>query len=372
MRSAAAVVLVALAALALGACATGSESCAEYRGAARAARVPAGQTWLVGVHGGERRSSLYAMTARGLFVSRTKGRTWRRLGAGGRFLGFDASRPEHLLGRSAHGRTVLSFDGGRSWRGVRLPGCVGGLDGAVFSRAGTLVYGWAGGPLTEDDPWEAAVLVSRDGGRSFQKVAAYDAEAIAVGGDPRSVYVTTANGLFVSRTAGDRWSRASLPDDLHTVAVARSAAGTLFVAANTGRFVGSDAGEGGTTQRLYRSRDGGEHAMSVLELFDITSIDVGAGRRARVYVAGEQIADNRARVVVLRSDDLGRHWETRSSRPSGGPPTVAEMGRLASPNADRVAVDPADPEILYRDTGQRVERSTNGGRSFSSLRVRAG
>ena len=311
------------------------------------------------------------MTASGLFVSRTKGRTWRRLGAGGRFLGFDASSPEHLLGQTADGRTVLSFDGGSSWRGVRLPGCAG-LDGAVFARAGTLVYGWVGGPLTHDDSRDAAVLVSRDGGRSFQKVAAYDAEALAVGGDPRVVYVTTASGLFVSHTSGAHWSRASLPDRLHAVAVAPSAPGMLFAAADTGRFVGTDKGESGTTQRLYRSLDGGEHATSVLELFDIASVAVAAGRPARVYVAGEQIADNRARVVVLRSDSSGRHWQTRSSRPSGGAPTVAEMGRPGSPNAGRMVADPADPEVLYRDTGDRIERSVDGGRSFRALRVRAG
>jgi hypothetical protein len=335
--------------------------------------VPAGQAWLVGVRGDTRRSRLYAMTARGLFVSASRGVSWRRLGAGGQFLGFDATRPGHLLAVSRHGGSVVSLDAGRSWRQASPAGCMTDLDGALLSRDGGLVYGWVGGPVTADDPHRAAVVVSHDGGRSFAKIASYETESIAVADDPRRTYLTTASGLFVSRDSGTDWRRAGgLPEDLHAAAVAPTASSTVFVVADTGRFVQSQEGEGGTTQRLYRSLDAGEHAKSVLEMFDITSISFAPGRPTTVYVAGEQIIDDHARIVVLRSRDLGSHWQTRSSAPSVSSASADYLETPMSPNADSLAVDPTDPGIVYRDLGGQIERSLDGGRRFHRLRVRSG
>ena len=86
LRVAAAALVFVVAAL--SACGGNDEGCASAAtGPARAAQLPAGQTWLLGV-GGETRS-LYAMTSKGMFVSRTRGKSWRRLGAGGHTLAFD-------------------------------------------------------------------------------------------------------------------------------------------------------------------------------------------------------------------------------------------------------------------------------------------
>lgn len=324
--------------------------------------------WLVGVRADARQSSVYAMTSRGLFESHTRGRSWRRLGAGGQFLGFDATRPGHLLGTGQRSRVGVSFDAGNTWRAARMPRCVPILDGVVFSRAGDALYGWSIGGITSEDADQAATVVSRDGGRSFAKVLPYDAEAVAVTNDPRLVYAT-ADGLIVSRTAGADWQRAGAPlDSTHAIAAAPATPRAVFVAADTGRFVESREGEGGTTQRLYRSLDAGKHWTNVLEMFDITSINVAPSHPAIVYVAGEQITNSRAKVVVLRSRDVGRHWQTRSSEPSSGGQTVADLDRTISPNTDTLAVDPVNPNVLYRDIGTRVQRSLDGGRSFTTLR----
>jgi photosystem II stability/assembly factor-like uncharacterized protein len=247
------------------------------------------------------------------------------------------------------------------------------LDGAVFSRDASLVYGWVGGPVIPEDRHRAAVVVSHDGGRSFGKVASYETESIAVADDPRRAYLTTASGLFVTRDGGSDWQRAAgLPGDLHAAAVAPTASSTVFVVADTGRFIDSKEGEGGTTQRLYRSLDAGEHAASVLEMFDITSITFAPSRPATVYVAGEQLVDDHARTVVLRSRDLGGHWQTQASEPSVNSASADYLEAPTSPNADSLAVDPTDPSIVYRDTGGQIERSLDGGHMFHRLHVRPG
>jgi hypothetical protein len=164
------VLLGALVAVCIGGCGGGSEGCPAQEKSARPDRVPAGQAWLLGVGVDGRRSTVYAMTSRGLFASHDQGRSWRRLGAGGQVVGFDASRPRHLLATGRHGLSV-SFDAGDTWLRAGLPDCVAPLDGAAFARSRGLVYGWASGPLLAHDPYRAAVVLSRDGGRSFAKIA---------------------------------------------------------------------------------------------------------------------------------------------------------------------------------------------------------
>ena len=159
---------------------------------------------------------------------------------------------------------------------------------------------------------------------------------------------------------------------MNGVAAVRPAA-TVFAWSDTDREAHSRNGYSGPTQRLHRSVDGGDQATGVLELFDISSISVAPADPAMVYLDGLRIADGEARVVLLRSTDGGAHWQTRSSRPSPGAPTIAEITEDAvNPNGYRVVVDPRDPDVVYRDTGERVERSVDGGRTFTALRVRAG
>jgi hypothetical protein len=361
--------VAALAALGVGACGDhGSHGCATPS-AAHPARVPAGQAWLVAVRGDARHSSVYAMTSRGLLVSRSHGRSWRRLGAGGQFVGVDATRPEHLLGH-AGGGTAVSLDAGDSWRPARLPSCMSTLRGAVFAATGDLVYGWSDGPLIHPDGRQAGIVVSRDLGRSFEKVASHDVGSMAVAGDPRVAYATTPDGLFVSRNAGTDWRRVST-GPRHAVSVTASGPDALFVVDETGRPVDTAEGYEGSTQRLYRSLDGASTWTSLLELFEISSVAGAPGDPATVYLAGRRIVDDHSRVVVLRSRDRGRSWQTRSSQPdAGGATTVEDVEEGApSPNAGAVVVDPSNGAILYRDTGTGIERSVDGGRSFRRLRV---
>lgn len=361
-----------LVALGLGACGGhGSHGCAAPS-AARPARVPAGQAWLVAVRGDARNSSVYAMTSRGLLVSRSQGRSWRRLGAGGQFVGFDATRPERLMAH-AGGGTAVSFDAGNSWRPALLPSCMTRLRGAVFAATGDLVYGWSEGPVIHPDGRRAGIAVSRDRGRSFQEVASHDVQSLAVAGDPRVAYATTPDGLFVSRNAGADWRRVS-SGPRHPVSVAASGPDALFVVAQTGRSADSAEGYEGSTQRLYRTLDGGRTWTSLLELFEIASVAGAPGDPSTTYLAGTRIVDGHASVVVLRSGNRGRSWETRSSEPAAGAgPSVADVeAGPASPRADAVVVDPASRQIVYRDTGASLERSLDGGRSFKTLRVAPG
>ena len=244
----------------------------------------------------------------------------------------------------------------------------------MFSRAGGVVYAWSYGRVTPDDRDRAAIVASHDGARSFRQIASYEADSGGgAAGDPRVIFVTTDHGLFVSRSGGASWQRTAAPrGSLHAITIAESRSDTLYVVGDISRTAVGDSGEEGTTQRLYRSLDGGRSWRSVLEMFDITSIDVAPSRHSTVYVTGTRIVEGRASVVVRRSGDAGSHWQTRFSQPSSGGATIPDVERTRSPNAGRLVVDPSDPAIVYRDTGARVEVSVDGGRNFRKLRSQVG
>lgn len=91
---------------------------------------------------------------------------------------------------------IGSDDAGRSWDPVSL---LGEADFHVLRAAGTQIYGF--------DATRARLLVSRDGGRSWQeRTPPAPLIDLAIDpGDARRVVASTQGGLFASRDAGESW-----------------------------------------------------------------------------------------------------------------------------------------------------------------------
>ena len=124
------------------------------------------------------------------------------------------------------------------------------------------------------------------------------------------------------------------------------------------------SGEGGDRGGLvYKSTDAGEHWRSTTPA-DWTRVDALATdpRHPDTLYAGTGIA-------VFKTVDGGRTWEGSSGGLFSGPsqigPAPADRRRYGWVTA--LAVDPTDSGIVYAATPTGIRRSTDGGRSWSTV-----
>jgi hypothetical protein len=215
---------------------------------------------------------------------------------------------------------------------------------------------------------------SSDGGRSFTQIAGYDPtdpNGAVAGADAQTVYVGAQDGVHVSTSAGEHWKTTKLQGDVGGVFDAQTLPDVAFAAMGTGRSVSAADGEGGETQRLWRTDDAGISWRPTLELFDIESVVTAPRDVATVYVQGERIAHRQATELLLKSIDSGQHWTTLQRRRETSAATADSATAPIGPKAYSLTVDPAHSNVLYRDAGTALQRSTDGGRTFQALHVAA-
>ena len=196
----------ALIAVAIAAC--GGET--EER---RRAAAPTDDPGPVHVHGlgvNPHDDALFVATHTGLFRAAPRERTATRVADRRQdTMGFTVVGPDHFLG-SGHPDfreklppflgLIESRDAGRTWRPVSL---LGKADFHVLEAAGERVYGFGSDWQTR----EQRLLVSRDGGRSWQQRPAPEAlVALAVDPDaPEHVVASGERRLYVSTDGGATW-----------------------------------------------------------------------------------------------------------------------------------------------------------------------
>ena len=175
---------------------------------------------------------------------------------------------------------ITSRDGGATWRPVSL---LGEADLHALDVRGSVVVG--------QPAEESRLLVSRDGGRTFQERAA-PGVALAVVLDPAEpdhIVITTQDGVFVSANAGANWrQRDVLTGPAH---LARSQDGPLFRIEAGGAVQASE--DGGTTW-TQRGNAGGSP----------TSVTIDRHKRLYAALAGGRI---------VRSSDGGRTFSKLTS-----------------------------------------------------------
>jgi hypothetical protein len=205
-------------------------------------------------------------------------------------MGFTVVGPNHFLG-SGHpdGREDLppflglieSRDSGRSWRPISL---LGKRDFHVLEAAGKRVYGFG----SDFETKQAALLVSDDGGRSWEEHAPPEG-LISLAIDPEDrdrIVVSGETGLYSSSDAGRGWR----PLDGEPALVAWPAPDTLLAVRSDGTAARShDAG------RSWRELGAVGAQPAAFE----------AGSADELYVA---LHDG----TVNRSTDGGASWSVRS------------------------------------------------------------
>ena len=169
--------------------------------------------------------------------------------------------------------------------------------------------------------------------------------------DPRNpdriILGTSSGKLFVSSDNGANWSRfAQLGNDdlvLDHVVFDPAHPGTLYVAAWS-----VESGERG---ELFRSRDDGRTWETVPALHgkSIRAFALASGH-PEIMVAG-------ALDGVFRSDDGGQSWRK-----------ITPNGHAELKNFESVAIDPADPGIIYAGTWHLPWKTSNGGSTWTNIK----
>lgn len=224
------------------------------------------------------------------------------------------------------------------------------------------------------------VLLSKDDGCSFQWICE---QSIGYGGtfDPKyaigedgTIYATTFEGLRVSRDGGCTFATATegVPandpgalDGIWVDAIDLAPNGDVWLAtAESGRY-----------NDVYRSRDQGR-TFQPMGLHSAAiwwkSVKVSHADPQRMYVAGYQIAGTAPdggqmppTAHLRRSDDAGATWK---------PMPLAGIALAATPVIHVMAIDPANPDVLYlRSTaavppaGDKLYRSADGGATWAEV-----
>jgi hypothetical protein len=206
------------------------------------------------------------------------------------------------------------------------------------------------------------LVTSFDGGRTWQ----YTCEE-GIGYDPRSTWdmtmaLTTSgalvlglpDGVAVARQSVCTFERPARPFE-STVDLSVDGAGERVVAAVTTQVRADGVAlsdDGGATWRMGWTRPD----------FFISNVDIAPSDARRVYVSGLLDVGQPSRVpMVLRSEDRGQTF------------TDGARNFTDSAGVYLSGVDAANPDIVYlrsdhlRDGGTSLLRSTDGGRTFTTL-----
>ena len=314
-----------------------------------------------------------------LFKSTDRGASWSPLGTGGFFVTALVADPANpgVLYAGSHSGVFRSADGGSTWTAAS-GGLPSGADvTALVAPAPGILYA----ALTRG----GKVFRSTDGGDHWQRmsrgIASASLTAFAAGPNPAVLYVaanagTSGSGsLFRTADGGAHWQRADsgLPADLQALVVnPRSLA--LFAGSRIAGVFRS--GDGATTWRaashglravaadsvvadpkrpailfagtpdfgLIKTADGGASWRGTgVSLGARKPLAIDPRRPATVYASSR---DTR----LLRSRDGGRSWQRIRTSPFG---------------VQDLAVDPGAPSILYASGFFRIDRSTDGGDTWS-------
>ncbi len=300
-------------------------------------------TYLVGLSSD---SPLY----RGVFRSRDGGATWQQLP------GVKQSQvwsltiwqgDPHVLAAGTEDGVLLSTDGGDSWQRTTAPGTwtMGPVVSLAFDPGNRRVI-YAGTPHL---PWK-----SDDGGAQWQPVhqgIETDSDVFSIDvdwGRPGEIFAGACSGAYHSLDAGGRWAKVKDVADRTFVVAQNPTRASLWLA--------------GTNSGVMRSVNGGLNWNRVLR-YTTRSVAWDRAHPGRVFVATDDAG-------VLRSDDDGAHWRevnqglcTRHFLPlveSGGTLFSTELGERPASDIWMLPASASDWHLAPGLQAQTKTRTRNG------------
>jgi hypothetical protein len=314
---------------------------------------------------------LFAGGRDGLYRSTDDGSSWTQVLRSGNVLALAIPDAETVFAGTEADGVLHSTDAGRAWSGAN-PGL---LDLTVLALALSPRFG--------DDrigfvATASGVYRTRNGGRSWRAVElggddiAVQALAVSPGFEADRLVLagTEADGLLVSRDAGDRWESVAALAGQGVTAIAFAPGGAIAAATETGVLISHDGGlswrgangETGPVLSLLYLSDGvllaGLAHGGVVRLADGAWRPVGDGLRARLLVglaaAPGVLAAADLQGGVAVSSDGGLTWTE-----SDGTPTLAiastASGALFAATEDGLRRS-VDRGATWQDVGDGVPR----------------
>jgi photosystem II stability/assembly factor-like uncharacterized protein len=247
-----------------------------------------------------------------------------------------------VLAAARNGLLFSSSNGGAFWSNVAFPAQFSGVLHAleVDPRAtGTWYVGMEG-----DRPFASGIYKTTDAGRTWNLLPETKGKAIwsiaLFPGNPDIVAAGAADGVYLSRDAGDHWQRNSPAENLDL----RPVVSLAFDPSNRAVLYA------GTTHLPWRTGDGGSSWKSIhtgmLDDSDVFSIQVDPKNPALIYAS--------ACSGVYHSSDGAAHW-SKFATPPGAFRTYF------------VALDPAHEHHIFAGTTEGLLRSDDDGRSWREV-----
>ena len=311
---------------------------------------------------------------------------WRFVGPyrGGRVVAV-AGHPDDALVYyfgAAHGGVWKTTDAGGNWRNVsdgffEFP-AIGALD--VSRSDPDVLFVGTGEALQRQfiSPGDG-VYKSTDGGETWANVGLRETRHIARllihPTNPDIVYVAAMGDMFgpnpdrgIYRTTdgGETWERILYRGET-TGAVDMSIdpanPSVILAALNHHVTYPWDEESGGPTSGLFRTTDGGDTWTDITRnpgmpraLIGKIGVSISPARSDRVYAFVE--ADGGEGGIYV-SDDGATTWQL----------THQDPGKMEIPNSyNHITADPQDPDVVYIQPISGLFKSTDGGRTFESLR----
>jgi hypothetical protein len=256
-----------------------------------------------------------------------------------------------LQSQKRGGPLFKTTDSGASWSDI--PAISASINSLVVDpHSSSTVYG-----STSD-----SVIKSTDGGASFRVLATglgpigYYSVIVIDPTNSADLYLMGQSSVFKSGDAGLNWQRIDIPITslygLSSLIIDPKSGDTLYVGARQVAVPGSSdqsAADFVPPDVMFKSTDRGATWAPIrfpLSTFGIATLAVDPRTPSTLYAATDTF-----NVGLLKSTDSGATW----FKPNGNGATLF----------DRLAIDPANTNVIYGSTFSGVLRSTDGGASFS-------
>ncbi len=313
----------------------------------------------------------------GLYHSFDQGESWQAMNNGIKNYDIttpvlqDSLNPE-ILYVGTRGGLYTSRDAGNSWHNKRnglpekerykLSGSIGGITIDPFDNR-ILFLGLGYRPSSDGTrtvkkiKWSKYIFKSNDRGESWKKIIAFPDntkvyQLIHSSTERDVLYAATSRGIYMGTNGGTLWRKIFNKGTLNILLFPDNDAKILAACGKDGVYITDNRGktwEAKNTGLSFRRHPSGPDRYSALA--------IDPGNTSRLYALNSTWGLYGGLYV---SEDQGNYWKRLTS-------SLPESWLKTSRRMNAVAISPNNPEIIFLGSSRYVYRSLDGGKSWEQL-----